>query len=455
MANYYVRSGAAGAADGTSWANAYTTITAALSGKTASDTLWVANDHNESTVGAVSLAMPTAVSTTDGIKILGVNTNSVEPPTGLVSGSPTANIAVGASNSALSINGFGYIYGINFLGGTNNSGACVINILNNAGASGAVLDNVTFQLRTASGSALIQIHPSASGSNIDHAVRIYNSSFKFSATGQSIRVGAGRAHLSNMSLNASGSIPTTLFTGGNGAYGDFLIESSDLSGRAFTNLANAAWTGATILRLRNCKLPSSISIFTGTHTGPGGVDVKMHNCDSADTNYRFAEHSWMGSVVQQTGTLVRTGGATDAGGTLYSMKMVGSTNSAATFGQPLYSPEFSIYNTTTGSSKTVTVEILTDTATNLKDNEVWLEVNYLGTSGFPQGTTITDRVADVMTSAVDQTASSATWDTTGMSNPNKQKLAVTFTPQEKGYIHARVALAKNITTYVDPMMTIS
>jgi hypothetical protein len=43
-----------------------------------------------------------------------------------------------------------------------------------------------------------------------------------------------------------------------------------------------------------------------------------------------------------------------------------------------------------------------------------------------------------------------------LTNPNAQKLAVTFTPQQAGYIHCRVMVAKaSATYYVDPMATLS
>ena len=47
MAIYYVYSGAAGSANGSSWANAFTTLTAALATKAAGDTFYVAHDHAE------------------------------------------------------------------------------------------------------------------------------------------------------------------------------------------------------------------------------------------------------------------------------------------------------------------------------------------------------------------------------------------------------------------------
>lgn len=152
-------------------------------------------------------------------------------------------------------------------------------------------------------------------------------------------------------------------------------------------------------------------------------------------------------------TLVRTGGASD-GTTALSWKVVSDTT--ATFNRPFITQEIVQWNETTGSSVTATVEILHDSATNLTDAEVWVEVMYLGTSGVPLGEWISDRKADVLASAADQTTSGATWTTTGMSNPNKQKLSVTFTPQEKGFVHARVCIAKaSKTLYVCPKLELS
>ena len=121
----------------------------------------------------------------------------------------------------------------------------------------------------------------------------------------------------------------------------------------------------------------------------------------------------------------------------------------------MVSPEIVVWNDTTGAAKTVTVEIVTDGVT-LTDGECWLEVMYLGTSGVPLGTLIRDAKADVLASAANQTSSSETWTTTGLTTPIKQKLSVTFTPQEKGFFIARVVLAKPSTTvYVDPKLTVT
>jgi hypothetical protein len=133
----------------------------------------------------------------------------------------------------------------------------------------------------------------------------------------------------------------------------------------------------------------------------------------------------------------------------------------------LASPVFSIWNDTTGVAKTVTVEFVHDTnvaagqgagtSFAFRDDEIWLEVEYLGASGSPLGTIIRDVKATPLTTAADQTSSSVGWTTTGMTTPVKQKLvSASFTPQQKGYIQCRVYVAKaSKTIYVDPKITVA
>ena len=68
---------------------------------------------------------------------------------------------------------------------------------------------------------------------------------------------------------------------------------------------------------------------------------------------------------------------------------------------------------------------------------------------------IRDSKTDILATGADQAASSVTWTTTGLTNPNKQALSVSFTPQMKGPVTATVYLAlPSKTVYVDPVATI-
>jgi hypothetical protein len=114
-----------------------------------------------------------------------------------------------------------------------------------------------------------------------------------------------------------------------------------------------------------------------------------------------------------------------------------------------------IRNTTTGSAVTVTIDVLRDNATNMTNKDMWLEVMYLGDSSTPlasfqgRASGTGGRLDDINASATDLASSSATWTTTGMSNPNKQKITATFTPQQAGWCLIKVCLAANSVVYVD------
>lgn len=206
------------------------------------------------------------------------------------------------------------------------------------------------------------------------------------------------------------------------------------------------------VRIANCKLPASWtgSLFTGTRGA--GQRVSMYNCDNADTNYRLWIEAYSGSVRDET-IIVRTGGASD-GTTPISWKMVTNANSNE-LTVPLRSDPIAVWNSTVGTPITVTLETVTDNVT-LTDAEAWIDVDYLGTSGFPLGASISDKRATVLTTPANQTSSSVAWTTTGLTTPVKQKLSVTFTPQEVGFIYATVRLAKASTTvYVDPEITVT
>jgi hypothetical protein len=236
-----------------------------------------------------------------------------------------------------------------------------------------------------------------------------------------------------------------------------VITGLDLTNlAATTNLVIGANSllGTGALFFRGCTLPAAWSgSLVSTAITVGGMRVEMHDCDNANTNYRLWIEDAGGSIKHET-TIVETGGASD-GTTPLAWKMTSNATNAypSSYQQ---SQEMTLWNDTSGSSKTLTVDIVHDSLTNLKDNEVWVRVFYPSSSAAPLYTKITDAVASVTATAADQDASTATWTTTGLTNPNKQKLVVTFTPQQKGVIIALVILAKaSKTIYVNPKPVLS
>lgn len=433
---WYVRStDGSDASDGLSWANAKATLAGAATAASAGDTIYVSQAHAETQATAMTVTFAGASVTYN--RVLCVN-DGAEPPTALAT---TATISTTGSN-AITITGSAYVYGITINCGTS-TGTASLNLGHTNGANAQWWDTCALVLNGGSSTRL----------NVSGRVMSWkNTTWKFGHANQFI-VWAGTA---NFSVEGGGVAAGSTATSALHVTASMVVASykgSDLSNiGTSTNLANSS-VGAGLYQFINCRLPAS---WSGTGfsapTTVNGNRLALHNSDSADTQYRTLVQDSYGTLTHET-TLVRTGGASN-GTTPISWNVVSTT--LAEFNFPFRSDEIVRWNETTGSALTATVEILRDSATNLTDAEIWLEVMYLGTSGVPLGTWTSDRAADILATPADQTDSSATWTTTGMSNPNTQKLSVTFTPQEKGYVHARVVVAKASTTvYVDPVLTLA
>mgnify|MGYP000844010872 FL=1 len=440
MANIYVRSTDGSDADnGSTWALAKATLVGAAAIDAAGDNIYLSQAHAESTASAISIAL--AGTMANPVKIICGN-DGAEPPTAVA-----VNASITSTGSSIALVGSYYAYGVTF----------------NAGSSLSVSAQTASNSVSIEGCAMETTNPGSSGTfnfgslnNVTQKTVLKNCTYRFGHVNNLGFTCYGVVEFKGGSISSGSATPTPgLFAGSTERTGSrILIDGLDMTNLASTVNIFRAFISPGLFQIRNSKLPASWSgsLCNATPLATG-QRFEMHNCDSGDTNYRLWVQEYSGSIKTET-TLVRTGGASD-GTTGYSLVMATTANANASVA-PLVSPEVSIWNDTTGGSKTVTVEILHDSATNLTDGEIWLEAQYLGTSGVPLGSFISDAKADILATAADQSASSETWTTTGMSNPNTQKLSVTFTPQEKGYIQAKVYLAKaSKTVYVDPKLTVA
>ena len=432
MANYYVKSGAAGAADGSTWADAYTTLAAALTARSAGDVFWVSNNHAETQASAMTLTSPGTAAAP--CQVLCVD-DSAAPPTALAT---TATISTTGSNSITLAGGFAYYYGVKFQSGSE--------FLCNVVTGLYSFDGCTIKLNNITSGRRIYFFTTSGTSGTGILVRLHNTIMEFGSTGQFILWGS-RIIWTGSGSSVAGSAVTTLFSVNAGGRSTPVLDirGVDLSLLGSGSSLVGVDTYEGIAYLRNCKLGASYALTTGTIANQGGCTVDMVNCASGDTNYRYAKHRYQGVITDET-TIVRTGGASD-GTNAFSRKFVSTANSK--FYTPLEGPSFRFWNETTGSV-TVTVEVVTDNVT-LTNAEAWVDVEYEGTSGFPLSLIASDRAADILATPANQTSSSEAWTTTGLTTPIKQALAVTFTTAEKGWVNATVKLAKASTTmYVCP-----
>lgn len=445
MADIYLRSTDGNDVDsGSTWALAKATLAAALTAAGTGGRVFVSQAHSEPLAATTTFTIPA------GCRVIACS-DAAEPPTAIVKASDVTHpvIYANAANYAIniSIDDGAVVQGIEFQpynGGYTGTtaGFTVSNTVNGQGLF------VLRYCKVNPGATSTGAYTYSFGTNgRSRKIVIDECEFVTRNASAQLRMMYGKYFLRKVTF--SGTMPNAPFVAE--SYADVFVEDSDLSNLTTALVTNKTDVGGTVT-FHRCKLANAVAKSSGSRTHSQTTRVQLVNCDSADTNYRFDDDQYIGEVVTET-TLVRTGGATD-GTTAVSWKM--ATGANATEQIPLVSPEMAIWNETTAASKTVTVEILHDSATNLTDAEVWLDLNYLGTSGFPVGATVNDARAHLLATAADQTASTVAWTTTGMTTPNKQKMSVTFTPQEKGFFIGRVYLAKaSKTIYVDCEMTVS
>lgn len=454
MAFRYVRStDGANTDDGSTWALAkadlHTATTGALAELTGpGDVAYVSQSHAQSTNGVVTLTAQGTVA--NPTKILCVNDGGgtpAEPPTALAT---TGSVTTTSGNN-LVVNGSVYIYGLIL------SSASALLLQNATTASWQHYEACKLRLSSNAAGDRIKVGPAQTSGQDDNGCKWVGCSVKFANAGQGINVQQGRFEWCGGSLEAGSTVPTALFIMLAGTEVMALVEGVDLSAVTTALVSvTAASTGRIIFR--NCKLGAGVTVTTGTFPGPGAVEVWLDNCDQGDVNYRMERHSYLGIVSTNTSVLKAASDGTQG----ISWLMAPSANVGYT--QPLYSPEMFTWNDTAGVQKTVTVEILQDAGTALHIDDVWLEVDYMGTDGVPMTTRVRDDaaaaidvldvVAGASTTALTSGAGTGAWTGEGGSAVS-YKLVATITPQTKGFIRCRVAVATDVDVYVDPVVTVA
>lgn len=447
MANIYVRStDGDDADDGSTWALAKASLTGAAALTDAGNTIFVSDAHAYSTASNISITFDGTIGSP--VKVI-CGDDVAEPPTAVTTtGSETSTAGTLTLTGPTAAGA--YVYGMAFT-------SYLLQYIGSAASGTFTLDNCAFSV-THPDSTTQGINFGTTGSHSTGLVIVKNSTVSLTTVGAGLATGTGNVVLDNVTLlTAQTTFIKTVGVDARGG-GVVLVTGCNLSAAAAAcNLVGAANGGKVIFR--NCKLPASwTGSLLGSTPAGAGFRVSMYNCDSADTNYRLKIQDYAGTIDSET-TIVRTGGASD-GTTTLAWKMATRANASYPL-VPLVSDEIVRWNNTVASAITATVEIVHDsqgagTGSDFQNDEIWLEVMYLGTSGVPLGSFISSAKANVLATAADITNSTETWTTTGLTTPVKQKLSVTFTPQEKGFIHAKVYLAKaSKTVYVDPKITVS
>lgn len=440
MANIYVWSGAGGTATGASWANACLTLTAGITASATGDTIWVASDHVQTQASALSLT-PKATAASPQSIIAASRAGSVPP----VPADWVANSAQITTTGAFAITvnqpGAVYVFGIIWSQGT---GVASLTMGMAAGAGRIQYEQCTFNMPPSSGTSIFNL----TGSSSTGGATYKNCAWTFGTTTSTFATPQSVAKIIGGSIALTGTVPTTLVGSAFGQGPPLVFDGVNLSalGSGKTLVGNLGLPLVT--QFVNCELGASVTV-AATPTTPSCI-TQLIVSDSSTSNSRQEIYDYPGGLTTET-TIVRTGGATN-GTTPMSWKV--ATNANISRPAPFQCFDMAIWNATTGSSKTVTVEIVND-GTTLTNGEAWIEVEYLGSSSFPISTLITSGAAMVGT-ATNLPTSSVTWTTTGITTPVKQYMQVTITPQMVGLIRVSVKLARaSKTVYVDPAITVA
>lgn len=437
MADVALWSGATGTGDGSSWANAYTTLQAVLTAQGVQPTrIFVASDHSE--LVSANLTFPAVAAAL--YQLISCDRTSGFPPTVEQSGA-----SIGSTNSTnLTLQNSFYSKGVFWRAGDNSAGTRNLAIDCSASNNLVRIVGGGIDLKNTGAGSRVVFGTVATSRNTRFIFE--NAEIRFGSAGQGFNIQQAAISIKDGAL--AGSAITEFIKAISSVAANVEVTGVDMSSAAASmNLVVSGSQGNGQIKFDKCKMPAS---WTGsvmaTPPAQGALRVTAVNVDSASTNYRMQAVGFNGSMRQET-TIVRTGGATD-GATPVSWRMETGLQY-----YPLTSFEslpIEVWNATVGSPITVTAQVLTDGVT-LTDADAWIEVGYFDQSGNPLGAIVSDEKPNQLAASADQASSSESWTTTGITTPIKQQLSVTFTPQKAGTIRAVVKLARsNTVMYVCP-----
>jgi len=360
------------------------------------NTVYVGDNHAETQATSITIAGTYALMG----RVLCHSAAGSYPPSTLTTG---ASITVTAGgNLTIRPSGPFYFYGLSFVADAISGGV----VFGGSSVQGEYyLDNCALRLTSAS-TAYIQLgSATASAWNV---VVFNNTTVRFAAVSHYILYAFAQFTWKNTGqvLASGSSVPTTLLSGGISSSGwidSVLLEALDLSQLTGSLFANTAGASIGSLTIKDCKLNATTTLTTPINTG---MTVQLAASDSSATSYKSSRITYEATETTET-SIVRTGGYVDPASQAQSRKIITTANPQ--WLRPYAAQPLSIWNATTGSPRTVTVYGTVNAGSLPLNDEIWLDVSYLGSGTFPLGSVATSTKAKVLDAGVAVASDSSVW----------------------------------------------
>ena len=449
MADVALDPTATGAADGTSWTDAYTTLQAALTGAGAGGKVFSRNSNGanaETYTGNSAQTLTSPGTKTAPTEVYGVlNATTAFPPTSsdLVADKDDSDLAqfLNFSGGAADIDTFGYayVYGYNIKAGGD------IQRLNTDGTW--IFEEG--EIEWGGGNTLARYIRAGQSAATAYAAKFIFNSCRFANISTADRFNtqrSGHIECNNCVTTGAGSSGDLCLV----EAGSILWDDSDLSSLISVTSVFTAGQGPSTGIITHCKMWSGWALV-----GSGVLGAEFYEavqCDDAADHanpiiaYRCAQEH--GVVVEET-TIVRSGGTGD-GTTNFSYKITPDASSPTEGLVPLYSPWLPVRVITTDTQ----IEVYVHNTGSDKDNgEVWLETrspNETAAASNAMRKVQSTRVGLLATPAT-LTDDATTWNATA---DFSQKVSVTIAPDTDGIAYVRIAYAQRAASpdplYVHP-----
>lgn len=415
------------------------------------NTIYVGNNHAESQAANMIMSPSSAAMT----RVLCHNSSGSYPPSALTTGATITT--VGNFSITFSAAGSFYFYGITFSSGVTNSSAIIVGPITVPQVQNwYYFDSCSFECTSVSGNSYIEFGNIAVGTWA--VVILNNTTVKFATITQYVTAPLCQLTWQNTGpvLVIGSTVPNILFqpAPGGGNLTIVTLEALDLSQLTGSLYANPVISFGGSFTIKDCKLNAATTVTPPINAG---MIVQLVRSDFAGTSFKSARYAYEGTETTET-SIVRTSGAIDPTGQAQSRKIVTTVN--AQWLRPFRAEPYAIWNDRTAANVVVTVYGTINAGAVPNNDDIWMEVEYLGSATDPLGKIVNTTKASVLAANAAVASDGSTWGGGGSgAGWSPFKLVATLSspqPAMAGYLHARIRAAKaSATYYIDPQVVLS